>query len=85
MPVVYLKKENSYLTVKSYRKYATPASPEHMVFVEFLYSVGFFFLLRKEEKITEEEKYKKRKNLRNLLIKLFGMIFKRTRVLNLFY
>ena len=50
------KKENSYLTVKSYRKYATPASPEHMVFVEFLYSVGFFFLLRKEEKITEEEK-----------------------------
>ena len=38
-----------------------------------------------EGQITEEEKYKKRKNLRNLLIKLFGMIFKRTRVLNLFY
>lgn len=70
------KKENSYLTVKSYR-YATPASQEHMVFVEF------FFLLRKEEKITEEEKDDKKGATCHLIFYfLFFSIRRRTRICN---
>ena len=49
------KKENSYLTVKSYR-YATPASSEHMVFVEFLYSVGFFPFYARKKRLLKKEK-----------------------------